>query len=301
MLGNIFNVFSRRTAASDLRRASLTPEFRNRIFMLLRDALDGYLPQFLSELQQKLAYLHGRATLTGPARLSRSQQEDVLDFLQECSDEHFLDAVEYFFQVNASRNFRANQEELIGQINQFLKIDELPYYLTESVWEEIDTHLFGNPTKGTQLREYPKIIRKDSDLLHATAIEPTLALLRKPDLLNANEEFMLALEDYKKGDFKDCLSKCCSSLESVMKVICDRKKYSYQSSDSASPLLKTILSKSNLDTFWEQPIILIATIRNKLSSSHGAGIQPKSVPQHVAKYAINATASAILFLIDEAY
>nr|WP_246311469.1 abortive infection family protein [Halomonas zhaodongensis] len=45
--------------------------------------------------------------------------------------------------------------------------------------------------------------------------------------------------------------------------------------------------------------MLIATLRNRLSSSHGAGAQAKVVPEHVATYAVNATASAILFLYSE--
>jgi hypothetical protein len=138
-------------------------------------------------------------------------------------------------------------------------------------------------------------------LLHGTAIEPALVLLRKPDLLNANEEFMLALQDYRKGDYKDSVSKCCSALESVMKVICKRRGFTYTEKQTAAPLLNTIVSNSNLDSFWEQPLILIATIRNRLSFTHGAGNENKDVPEHVAKYSINSTASAILLLCDEAY
>jgi hypothetical protein len=43
----------------------------------------------------------------------------------------------------------------------------------------------------------------------------------------------------------------------------------------------------------------IATLRNKLGSAHSAGTQQRSVSQHLAKYAINATAAAILLLVEE--
>ena len=84
-----------------------------------------------------------------------------------------------------------------------------------------------------------------------------------------------------------------------MKIICDRKRWPYQETDAAAKLLKTILPRTTLDTFYEQPIMLIATIRNRYSSAHGAGTQQKAVSKHVAIYAINATASAILLIVDE--
>ncbi|KPB97067.1 hypothetical protein ACDH60_08310 [Pseudomonas ficuserectae] len=36
---------------------------------------------------------------------------------------------------------------------------------------------------------------KDSQVIHDTAVEPALQLLRKPAFLNANGEFMAALKD----------------------------------------------------------------------------------------------------------
>ena len=49
-------------------------------------------------------------------------------------------------------------------------------------------------------------------------------LLRDKSFTSADQEFIEALEDYRKGDYGDCLTKCGSSLESTMKIICDRKK-----------------------------------------------------------------------------
>ena len=103
----------------------------------------------------------------------------------------------------------------------------------------------------------------------------------------------------ERAEYRDCVLKCGNSFESVMKIICDRKNWPYQQADAASRLLKTILPQTTLDTFYEQPIILIATIRNRYSTAHGAGTQQKIVPKHVANYVINATASAILLLVDE--
>ena len=62
----------------------------------------------------------------------------------------------------------------------------------------------------------------------------------------------------------------------------------------------TVLDRCQLQrNHFEQPLLNIATLRNKLSNAHGAGVQHRRVPQHVAKYAINATAAAILLLVEE--
>nr|WP_283105316.1 hypothetical protein [Shewanella seohaensis] len=300
VLGNIFDVFSRRKHSHEKKVKPIAKTFRNRYFMIFEEFFSDNTFTALTEIHKKLCFLHGKYQLVDNAYRGMSQADEVLNFIMVCEDKHLLDVIEYTFQV-MTWNERNREEELIVQINEFLAVDDLPYYLTKTVWEEVQTYFHGSPATSKQIREYPKVIRKDSDLIHDNAIEPALSLLRKPDLLNANEEFMLALQDFKKGDYKDCVSKCCSSFESVMKVICKRRGYTYTEKLTAAPLLNTIISNSELDSFWEQPLILIATIRNRLSYSHGAGNENKSVPEHVAQYSINATASAILLLCEEAY
>ena len=177
--------------------------------------------------------------------------------------------------------------------------DALPYHLTSFVYAQgAVTTSYSTPQSKT-VESYPQVIRRDSDILHETAIEPTLTLLSRPTFSSANEEFLDALKDFRDGDYRDCVVKCGSSLESVMKVICERKGWPYQQTDVAAKLLNEILPRTTLDTFFEQPIMLIATVRNRLGKAHGAGTQQKTVPRHVASYVINATASAILLLVEE--
>ncbi len=44
--------------------------------------------------------------------------------------------------------------------------------------------------------------------------------------------------------------------------------------------------------------MLIAVLRNKWSSAHGSGVNAQPVPEHFARYALNATASAILLIVE---
>ena len=148
-------------------------------------------------------------------------------------------------------------------------------------------------------RAYPKVIMKESEVLHANAIAPALTLLQRPHFRGANSEYLAALEDYRKGDIADCLTKCGSAFESVLKVICHRKNWAYKETDTAVALIKIVLPQTNLDSYFESLLIIVGTLRNKLSSAHGAGMTVKQPAPHLAQYAINATASAILLIAQE--
>jgi hypothetical protein len=70
----------------------------------------------------------------------------------------------------------------------------------------------------------------------------------------------------------------------------------------ANKLLKSYMeniSPDKLPGYLESPLILIATLRNKLDA-HGAGAAPHAPPAHLAKYSLHATASAIVLLVDAA-
>ena len=241
---------------------------------------------------------------------SSTVDNNVADFLRQCRDEHFLDFIEMIFKSKEilKRDAGIDVQKLIVEVNRFLEEDDLPYFLTGFVFpprppKPPDAVIYGiDPLDAPPPRivAYPQIIRKENEVAHQEVIEPAILLLTEPHFASANEEFLEALRHYRKGEYRDCVLKCGNSFESVMKIICDRMQWPYQQNDTASKLLKTILQQTSLDSFYEQPIILIATIRNRYSTAHGAGTQQKTVSKHVANYVINATASAILLLLEEA-
>ena len=309
----IFNVFSKREPVIERPSRPLTSEFKYRVLQLCVDTFDHYKSfyepsshsQFWRGIQNKLQYLHGHAI---PSPTETSIYTNTAAFLLNCSDEHFLDFVEMMFQsplIWVSHEAK-DPDELVDDINQFLVIDDLPYHLTDFVLPTfarrtnsgsfLTRPLISNGPPNVQ--KYPQIIRRDSDVLHSTAIHPTLALLRQPGFELANKEFLDALGDFRKHDYADCVAKCGSSLESVMKIICDLKGWAYNEHDTASALLNNIRPRTTLEPFFDQPIILIATIRNRLSSAHGAGTQSRAVSKPIANYVINSTAATILLLVE---
>ena len=287
-LSRLFNSFSRRTGPQIEPKSVLSPEFRNRVIFLCQDHFYG--PTFWEQIHRNLQYFHGRQSLSRGG--GRNRLDDIGQFLFECSDDHFLDFVEMIF-----RHWEPglNSQQLVTSVNGFLEIDNLPYAVTDFVWQSTgDTHY-----RSMELVEYPRVIRRENEVIHSTAIQPALEFLATPGFTSANQEFLGALSHYRKGEYSDCLTKCGSSFESVMKVICDRRGWSYNQTDTASTLLDIVFPHTTLDPFFKQPIFLVATIRNRLSGSHGAGTQQRNVPAHVANYALTATASVILLLVAE--
>lgn len=139
----------------------------------------------------------------------------------------------------------------------------------------------------------------EDEVIQKTALEPALAVLADPRFKVAGKEFRSAMNEYRNGDYADCLAKCGSAFESVLKVVCGSKGWSFNETDAAGQLLKTVVEKSSLNSFFKDPLVLIATMRNRLSNAHGGGDKPRAPRRSIARYAVASTASAIVLLVSE--
>ena len=292
----IFSVFSKRDALSQKNNIVLTPEFKVRVYLLWtktfpkgspRDWVPSGSPLW-SDVYDKLLYSLGQMRLSN--RAASSTQADLDNFLGECSDEHFLDFIEFSFQSEAVFYIDTPVGNFIASVNQFFQEDDLPFFLTDFTYSQSG--------RMRTLESYPQIIRRDSETLHQTAIEPVLTLLKGQAFSSANREFLNALQDYRRGEYGDCVAKCGSALESVMKVISEHKGWPVHR--EVSKLLGTIQAKLDMPQFLRQPLIQTAVIRNELGSAHGAGSKTREVSEHLSEYTINVTAAAMLFIAKQA-
>ncbi len=305
-LSQIFGAYSRRDHSPDDTTTPLTEEFKNR---MMRPLWNIYDQELWEDVHIKLEYLLGHSVPFG-AYMEEGIQEDllaqtvILNFMRCCDDATFFDLVELIFQSKFSWNHANLSSRLIEHINIAFELDDLPYFLTGFVYREIKSTEVDENTRlvhsyaPSEVDAYPRIIRRENEVIHQTAIEPTLTVLKNPPFSLANKEFLDALKDYREGDYGDCVVKCGSSFESVMKIICEQRGWPPQR--DAGKLLNTVLSKTDLPKFLRQPLIQTATIRNELGSAHGAGDRPREVSKRLAQYTINVTASAVLFLVEEA-
>ena len=145
-----------------------------------------------------------------------------------------------------------------------------------------------------------KIVRYDSQFLHAQVIKPALDLLQDKRYQGANDEFLKAHEHYRKGEIKDCLADSLSALESTLKTICHKRGWAFQPKDTAKPLLDTCFRNGLIPSFLQSQYSALQStlesgvpaVRNKLGG-HGQGPQVVNVPPHFAAYTLHMTASAI--------
>ena len=318
---SVFDVFSRRAVpkAPGFKPDEISEQLRNRILLLYRDVISGRrnatslsyaedrTHEFWEQMHNALQHLHGRPKLSSAS--VHSQADDVFAFLLHCTAAEFFDFLELSFKLDITWRVMHEENQVVDTVNELFRMESAPYQLTRIVKvHEQDTTDFpgfpgGHVRNATVIRTvaYPKVIRAEDDVTHREGVEPALSVLSAPHFEAANLEFRDALDEYRKGHYGDCLTKCGSAFESVMKSLCKRNGWPFNDQkDTAAPLLKTVLSHSKLDPFFEQPLMLIATMRNRLSSSHGGGTTVRQVERHVGQYALTSTAAAIVLLVHEA-
>lgn len=308
----VFNVFSRRPEGAAAKDLDVPKTTRSRIIQYLQthfagsmvsmEVWKGFWGEILQMLQMRLGTPLIHESVGGVPR--PPSPEHAIRYVLEGSGAGFLDFLEDLFHTQTYPGMGIDANKFIDDINQLMRVDNLPYYLTKFATKETPltpSKLYGGSRAFRfEVVAFPKVVMRESEVLHANAMEPALNLLRDPTFATANVEFLTALEDYRKGDYSDCLTKCGSAFESFMKIVCDKKGWPYAETDTAQKLIKAIIPNTSLEPYFEQLLIIVATLRNKLSSAHGAGKKPKAVPQHLAQYATNVTASAMILLAAEA-
>ena len=306
-LGSVFDVFSRRESPPDQR--SVTPDdipdrLRTRILILFRDMASGQGPwsstvprydihDFWGQLHNKLQYLYGRPWLTN--QHGSSPIRDAEAFFMTCSASKFFDFIELSFKLDVTSRVFDVENDVVDAINEIFKVESVPYQLTKMIQVR-------EPAQGRSFwirtTAYPRVIRVEEEVLYTEAVAPALTVLSAPHFEAANAEFRDSMDEYRKQNYGDCLTKCGSSFESTLKVLCERNDWPFEPSYTTGKLLKVVISNSTLDSFFEQPLMMVATIRNKLSSSHGGGSKVRMPSLHIAQYSLTSTAAAIVLLVQ---
>lgn len=147
------------------------------------------------------------------------------------------------------------------------------------------------------------IIRVDSRVTHAEIIKPVLSLLTSPAFAKANDEFMTAHRHYRANEFKDCVTAAHRAFESMLKAICDIENWEYGKGDRASELVSKVNTKGlfthdfdkNFTAYVAMLKAGLPSVRND-AGGHGEGLAAAAVTAQIARFALNLTASNMLFL-----
>lgn len=226
-------------------------------------------------------------------RDEESHEHSVLNFfLQEASIEKSLDVIELSFKVIGfiadDRRYQYSTQRKIEPESAVLELNER----------------FREHGIGYQF-ESGEIIRVDSEFIHSEAVKPALSVLRTTGFQGANEEFLKAHEHYRHGRHKECLVDCLKAFESTMKAICKARSWAFNPNDTARSLIAVCFANELIPTYLETQFASmrsvlesgVPTVRNK-NGGHGQGADPIAVPEYMARYALNLTATNILFLVD---
>ncbi len=223
-----------------------------------------------------------------------SDKDSVFNFfLHEKSIETALDVVEICFKI-IQFNIAEDQSY---QYNTDRKIEP-----TDAIAELNER--FKEHGVGYQF-ESGEIIRIDSEFLHAEAVKPALGVLRDKNFKGANEEFLKSHEHYRHGRYQECLVDALKAFESTMKTICNLRGWTTQSNDTAKNLIAICIKNGLFPAYFDSQFSSIRsllesgipTVRNK-NGGHGQGTSPLVVPEYLARYALNLTATTILMMVE---
>ncbi|MBX7488850.1 hypothetical protein K3177_10025 [Qipengyuania sp. GH25] len=220
----------------------------------------------------------------------------LLAFMRDCSVVEWLDLLELIcFGIKVMGDSSRLSDRHNWQINGAPDeaIDEINYRLREG-------------GVGYQIED-GRVIRVDSEYVHAEVIKPALALLSEDGFEGPREEFLAAHGHYRAGEHRQAVAMAANALESTFKAIFDKKGWEHKKGARISDLVK--VAKANklwpdyMDGSFDQ---LVATLQSGLpkvrdnDASHGQGATPKVVPGYVAAYALHLAASKIVFIAEAA-
>jgi hypothetical protein len=172
---------------------------RNKIIYILDDALGdadayGYYNQYngySGHERVREAYAFIWDTFRREHGLRKEEQKNYrksfIDFFSECTDLYALDLIELSFRVidRITRKYEYKNSR---------RADEVAQNALDEINRRFQEHNIGYKFESGQL------IRVDSEFLHQEVIKPALFLLTEKVFAGANDEFLKAHEDYRRGD-----------------------------------------------------------------------------------------------------
>lgn len=220
------------------------------------------------------------------------ESELVHWFMTEKNIDSLLDVIEYSFSIGlrfVDSYWHSYYPKPALRKNQ--AIDELNARFLES-------------SVGYQFVD-DQLIQLDSTFIHKEAVLPAIGFLHEKGFDAARGEFLEAHRYYRIGDYESCLTECCKSFESVIKVIAHKRRWSVDSNSNASRLISAIFDYELIPKYIQSEFsalksILesgVPTVRNK-DGGHGSGVSVREVPKHIAAFQLHQTAAAIQLLVS---
>lgn len=294
-----FKFFSQRQRGEEvpdvLQYDDLPVEFRNQCYYIASDICNAI------ECRLSKALIEGYCREKG-SKFFRFHKiydlDDVKSLFSQCIDDmdtsDFLDLIDYMYHC----------------LYSFINIGDIYKYLSPASVESINKafkdlndrfkqHNLGyEVTNGT-------LIRVDNQVVHAQYIKPALQLLCDEEFAGAEDEYRKAFEARCAGNNKDAILNAGKCFESVLKTICEKKKYSFNpQKDTANTLVNILKAQGFFPEYLESHLNGIITtlqsgaptVRNKVAG-HGQGSEITEAPDCLVDYVLGLVAVNSVLLV----
>lgn len=131
-----------------------------------------------------------------------------------------------------------------------------------------------------------------------------MIFMSTPDYFNVNEEYLQAHRFYRSGDYEDCIVNCNKAFESTIKVICNKKGYTYEQNATTPKLVSILFDNNFIPSMLQQNVTgLRKTLGEGISvignnkGGHGKGAVLIPVNDNLASFTLNITGAAIKLLL----
>lgn len=275
-------------------------EFRNQVYYIMKDVIKPYCSYGCSDLWNAMHDAFAREK--GLKKLGSYEctwntsygEYNIEEYLDCSSNTDVLDFIDFIFSI-FNKVLRETKPDRQYDYDSKKKVDDA----IEELNFRFKQHKLGYEFVNGE------IIRIDTTLIHNNIIKPALKLIYDEDFSGAEEEMRRAFECRRKADNKNAILEAGKAFESTMKVICDKKGYTYdKDKDTAQKLIETLEINGFYPAYMKAHLTSIRTtlktgvpvVRNK-NSGHGQGSTVIDVPDEFAEYAINLAAANIVLLV----
>lgn len=295
-----YKFFSQRQRGEDvpdvLQYDDLPVEFRNQFMYILSDVCNSANDELAMFLAKQYCREKGFRNLGGyTIHDSRTARLAFDKYIDDSTTDELLDLIDFICNM---LNWRIDPTKP----KQYTVSYEMIYAIQRAFTELNDRfkqHNLGYEVTNGQL------MRIDNQTVHAQYVKPALQLLCDEEFAGAEEEYRNAFEARRAGNNKDAILNAGKCFESVMKTICEKKKYdTSKKGDSARALLNVLKTNGFFPTYMETHLGGVVTtlesgaptVRNQVAG-HGQGSEITDAPDCLVDYVLGLVAVNSVLLV----
>ena len=277
---------------------SLPTAFRNQLFFIINDTVDVLYRSSWDHDINIWGVIHdGFCREKGLKEMDKNTRyinKKIENFIDNAQTDDLLDFIDYVFNDFLFFSIQIKRVDSLSKINV-----EIKEAITE-LNDRFQQHKLGYEFSNGEL------LRIDNKHIHHEYIKPALNLLHEKGFVGAEEEYTKAFEALRNRDNKNAIMEAEKAFESTMKIICAKRRYTYDPErDSAKKLIEILKDNGFFPEYTENQLKAVATalvsgaptVRNR-TSGHGQGEEVIDIPDSYAKYVIGLVAVNIVLLVQ---